>query len=167
MYMCTVHTNMYKCTVHTICTYICVTMLLWSLYRLCNEQSSSILYIDVLFVLYQLSEEEAKIQHLQNEAISLRFKLREEEMLRQKVEEDRAKLTRELLKMQTEKKELVAEKNHLAVMNEELTENLLSSQSMVSEWFTSLTTSYTPHYIPHYSLYIMLCADVKERVGDV
>ena len=79
----------------------------------------------MLFVLYQLSEEEAKTQHLQNEAISFRLKLKEEEMLRKKVEEDRARLTGELLKMQTEKKGIVAV--------EKLTEKLLSLQSMVSE----------------------------------
>ena len=130
-------------------------MLLLSLY-ICTEQSSPVLCIDVLFVLYQLSEEEAKTQHLQNEAISLKFKLKEEEMLRQKVEEDRARLTEELLEVQTEKKELVAEKNHLAIKNEELTENLLSSLSVVSEWFTSLTTLYTLHYIVHSSLHCTL-----------
>ena len=143
-------------------------MLLLSLY-ICSEQSSPVLCIDVLFVLYQLSEEEAKTQHLQNEAISLRFKLKEEEMLRKKVEEDRARLTGELLKMQTEKKELVVEKNHLVLKNEELTEKLLSSQrlqsspSVVSEWFTAslhctlLTTLYTPHYIVHSSLHCVVC----------
>ena len=186
MYICTVHTNMYICTVHTTCTYICVTMLLMSLY-ICSEQSSPVLCIDVLFVLYQLSEEEAKTQHLQNEAISLKFKLKEEEMLRKTVEEDRARLAKDLLKIKTEKKELqtekqtlvaekqelvdekkelvdekkelVDERNHLAVKNEELTEKLLSSlssQSVVSEWFTSLTTLYTPHYIVHSSLHCTL-----------
>ena len=103
---------------------------------------------------------------MQNEAFSLKFKLKDEEMLRKKTEEDRARLTGELLEIQTEKKELttekkelvaekkelvdekkelVAEKNHLAVKNVELTEKLLSLQIVVSEWFTSLTTSYAPH----------------------
>ena len=188
MYICTVHTNMYICTVYTnmyICTYICVRMLLLSLY-IYTEQSSPVLCIDVLFVLYQLSEEEAKTQHLQNEAISLKFKLKEEEMLRKKVEEDRTKIAEDLLMMLEEKKELVdekkelvdekkelvdekkelvAERNHLAVLNEELTEKLLcslSSQSVVSEWFTASlhctlhTTLYTPHYIVHSSLHCTL-----------
>ena len=50
----------------------------------------------------QVIEDVMKHEHLQNKATALEMKLKEEEMLRKKAEEEQRRITRELVKVQRE-----------------------------------------------------------------
>ena len=81
--------------------------------------------------------------------ISLKLKLKAEEVARKKEAEDCRKLVGELMKLQRIQEELQTERNQLALKNEELNEKLISVQESI------VSCNITPHYIVHSSVNAM------------